>query len=433
MNEIDLLIKTLERKDMASIVKYFHIRVDGFQKSFHNAPSTKLKTAIYNELTNFSKKKKKPKVKLNDIHKYLSECAISNNPNLKNVNFEELGIIAEMGWKNESATILAILYTKFDDIYFENLNKIKDNIENKQFILNGIVDPLSLDDKLKILSEKLISKKDTYNRLKEYVESVKKEKGEELFGTLSENVNKNGIQSFIQILSNTDESNKVDVILAFLIEKERYRETDFQPFLHFVLSWFDKKTLDAELERNKILAEERDDLATSLNDAKYFNNELSQLQNNYDNLLKKHQSLIENYNDILKEKGMLENQISALHPFNDYFKELSTSKNILIMTNETSIFKNTPLSECTIGIDDLSKNIRKKNTAPYKSKTIFITRMSFPTSREWNKTRKFFEQNNLPFYELAGYGLEDYIPQIIESLFKGEYEFYGIDYSRPLK
>ncbi|MGE6202975.1 hypothetical protein [Guptibacillus hwajinpoensis] len=426
MDEIRMLVNALSKNEIAAVVWNFRIKVNGFHKNFERVPIEMLRSFLMKELKQGLKLKRKGRkyTTIPEVYEYISFSFLREYPSVEELSLEDLALKLETDLKFSKGAILSLIYTNFRDDYDEYKEIMASNVEENKPLLKGIVNKITIEEKLKTLQGELLSEDDLFNRLKEYISQVKEEAGKEFYEKVYHRVNISGEESFLNELSLTPKDLRHIPILAFLIEKNRYLEVDYNYFLQYVIRIFDDKERAVAFRTIKELEEEVDKKEKEFQKIKEEKERFEEIEKN-NNRLKKQYSELKEYNDKLVTRAARLYELQEINePFLRYFQSLLSKHRARIITSDTEIFHNTEIIDYVEGIQEFHCHRKKKNAQRYRDQTILISRASFVSTPEWIVTKRFFENNKIHYFELSGYDISDYIKQIVENLHKERMRVY---------
>ncbi|MFT4416035.1 hypothetical protein ACLM5H_19420 [Fredinandcohnia humi] len=432
MNDINLLLRALTKGEMVDIIQRFSIQVTGFAIHVEKAPIPLLLASLKKEIETGLRKRRNRGKKYTEFEEICKFLASRYLPVINEGNYDSLEEVAEL-FKFErlysKASMLAILYLHFQEIYMENLATLEDNIKNDVFILNGIIEEISLEDKLTRFNEKLLRSDSYEQELNNIKEIIREEIGEEEYEEIKEKVNKNGNESFFRMIHVTGKGKHYVPMIPFLLEEKRYTNNKYAPLLAKVLLEIIKQRKIIEKDTNKTLDDTRETLVkvTGI---------LKKEQENYSYLKKEHAVLKQRNNEmqinlselsqeLLKQKQHLEKsseQFDELKTVVAFIKHLLKEKQVILVSNETHLLENVLFGDFVIDVETLNYHIKKKDTRLFDDKVLCITRVSYPNTEKWRKHSNYLKQQMIQYCELSGYVIEEYIPQMLEFLYKRERE-----------
>ncbi|QOY36800.1 hypothetical protein AWH56_003860 [Anaerobacillus isosaccharinicus] len=427
MNDILLLLRTLTRGEIIAIIQQFGIPVTGFTARLDRAPIKLLISSLKSELENGLLKRKRKRGKKftepQEVYEYLAYRYLQND---NEIVLEEIVEKVQVEEYYSRAAVLAILYLHFKELLEEKRSKIEDNIEQDEFILKGIVEELSLEEKMGRYQDKLLESERNEQDLKALELMIIEELGEEEYLEIKEKVNQ-GDETLYRMLRETRNFGDYVLFVPFLLENRRYTQKDYASLLVAVLLEYSKRTqsskernqkaleyADRELERLKMVLKEKNDKHSKLlqeNDklqTEY--NELHHELQTYKRECENHQSFVEQATQQIVEINMLTN----------YIKQVLEKEQIIIVTNEIYFHNNLLFENRVIDLDTFNSEIKSKISRFLEGKVIFITRVSYQSTEKWIKHSSYLKAKGIPYCELSGYEIEEYLEQIFEFLYTRE-------------
>ncbi|CAM3125610.1 hypothetical protein FITA111629_05160 [Filibacter tadaridae] len=426
MDEIKVLVNALSKDELVAVVRRFRIEIHGFQRNFELAPIEMLRSFLIKELKQGLRPKRKGRknTTIPEVYELISSSFAQKHPDFEKLSLEEMGLMVEMGLEYSPGAILSLVYTKFPSKYEEYKVKLADNMKEGEPLLNGIFKELTVDEKMNILREEVLTKADLYSRLKEYISQIEEEKGEVFYGEVHRKVNHSDEKSFINELFVTPTNFRHIPMLAFLIEKNRYLEANYSFLLQHVIQSFDDQKLTEVYRTVDGLEEEVDKKENELCEIKGESKRLEDVEEHYGRLKERYTEVNQD-NEALRASLVRLSEIQKSNePFLRYFHNLLAKHRAIIVTSDTELFRNMEIMDYVEGVQEFHCHRKGKNTHRYQDKTVLISRTSFVSTSEWMVTKRFFESSNIYYFELSGYDISGYIEQIIENLHKERMRIY---------
>ncbi|UOK56119.1 hypothetical protein MGI18_13825 [Bacillus sp. OVS6] len=218
MFDQDWFLKILDQRELSHLCKKFNLIVPGFQRNLSNTPKKLLDTTIKMALTNGLKRKK---VK-NDNFLPIDIMLIEISKEVKNkcsyiseVTFEEFALRAETDPNISTYEIIVIMYVRYKDQYDENLEKMKENVKNKQFILHDLSESLNRSalEKINIILETSILKEFNYDVLKAFEDDILLSDSREWYAKMKNRITDE--EALFKCLATTKQDTQGWMLLAF--------------------------------------------------------------------------------------------------------------------------------------------------------------------------------------------------------------------------
>jgi hypothetical protein len=430
MIEYEWFLSVLDKEDLVKICNKYKIQPEGFAKRLENAPKIRLgnelKSCLYAAL---EKKKKRKTLKFETLLKWIVDEVIVNHQYIKNLSFDTFVLEMETNASIKNYQIIALLKALFSEEYMNFLDNMIENTKNKEYILSGLssISKRSISEKIRsiINNHRIID--ENKKILMEYEKDFLGEFSEEYFKT-KEMINGDE-ELLLNLLIKSNKSIQPYLMLAFLLTRENYKDTKYTELLNKVESVFERKRFENQLKRCGELNGQligltniENRLEKTKRNLTEMKNECSKLQETIELSSKEIQNLKAANHILRKENIVTEEKVRNNEPIINYFSQLIQSKDMLIITSDTEMFKGTPFESKVIDRVRFMDDKKKKNIDSYNGKTLFFTRSSFQT-REWGRLKTFLETSSFKYIEIGYFDLSSYIGDIMKHLYREENDY----------
>lgn len=413
LDDISLFLKAARKEEIGYLIKHFNIPVGGFQRNIDRAPEGKLISAIKQELRDSlnPKARGRKRTSLTEFYEKISSECIQKYSEIKEFSLNELGLQMDV-YPFSNLTSLSLLYMLFPSVYENNKHLLYNNVFEEKFLLEGIAERMPLEERIKQLEELISPWKSTKETMEEYWRNTAD-------STLSGHRKKAIVQGEQVLLESNllPEEKKHLPILAFLLEKERFKESKYVPFLLYVLMCIRYQENMEYVQRigtlkneNSNYFQEMENLKKDLKTNKLENMKIKEMNLKIKNELKK---LQEENNNLWKVNEKYE-------PLRNYFNELMSKYNIIVFSRNTIKWENSIFREHVLSVEVLEEASIKGFHLNLLNKIIFVERIAFNSTKEWLNVIQFLFNNDIENYEIVGYEIEDYIKQVFQHLEKKE-------------
>lgn len=433
MFDQDWFLTILDREELAHLCKKFKLKVPGFHRSLSNAPKKLLDNTLKIALTNGLKRRK---VKNNDDFLPFDDMLIeiSKEVNSKcsyisEVTFEEFALRAEMDQNISAYEIIAIMYVHYKDKYDENIEKIKENFKNKQFILNDLSESLNRSnlEKINKILETSILKESYYDVLKEFEDDILLGDSRVAYVRMKKIITDE--ETVFKYLVTTKQYTQGWILLAFLMNEDRYKNENYATIVQRVLYLIQKEELKETLENLNTIIEEVETLEKENEDIK---EKYQRIEERREELEKENNSNKQNLKnaeekvaELEKKKKRLDHVLKQNEPMQLFFFNLVTDNEFMIITKDVDRFLDTPFEHVSVSPSKFKKEIKQHTAKSFISQTLFITRGSFFSGRDWYQYRQFLEKHELKYVEIGEYDISRYIREITEHFNRKEIFVYA--------
>lgn len=404
-------MKALSTSEKHRLVKNFNIPVTGFHRNFERAPEGLLTSAIKKELIESlaPKKRKRKPTTLTEMYEYIKEGLIREHSYMDDISLEELGNLIDIR-SLSPPMVLALLYVLFPSVYEKKKMTLYTNLLEDNFLLEGIVKRMPLEKRKEQLEQTVDPWEAVIEKLEIFWSQVSK--ADMKFRKLRENAKIDNEHVLLEAGIQPEELKNVP-ILAFLLERERYKERKYESFLLHTLLYYDhekdrkqRTEIDTTNEENEKLLEKKH----------FLERELKKKQAHAEKLQESNQIMRENIERIQKEKNGLLDTIQKLAPLLIHFHSLMEKHQAVVIMRDSETWKDTPFEGYTLSIDTLERAKKVGTVEKLKNKTVFLTRTAYSTTPAWVSMITFLENHNIAYCELLGYDRDDYIKQVINYL-----------------
>jgi hypothetical protein len=430
MIEYEWFLSVLDKEDLLRICNKYKIQPEGFAKRLENAPKTRLgnelKSCLYAAL---ERKKKRKTLKFEILLKWIVDEVIASHPFIKNLSFDTFVIEMETDTSIKNYQIIALLKVLFNEEYNNFLDKMIENTNNKEYILSGLssISNRSTSEKIRSVIGNHMNSDDIKKRFTEYEKDFLGEFSNEYFKT-KEMINGDE-ELLLNFLIKANKSIQPYLMLAFLLTHDNYKNTNYTELLNKVESVFERKRFESQQKRCEELNGQLSGLTNIENRLKKTKQNLTDIKNECSNLQEtlelssKEIEKLKAANQVLrKEIKVREEKVRNNEPIINYFSQFIQSKDMLIITSDSEMFKGTPFESNVIDRVRFMDDKKKKNTDSYIGKTLFFTRSSFQT-REWGRLKTFLEASSLKYIEIGYFDLSSYIGDIMKHLYREENDY----------
>lgn len=418
MDEIKLLASVYTKDEIVSIVNEFGIKVNGFQINFERAPIETLRAYLIKELKlGLAPKRKGRKYStIPDVYNFISSSFIRENPIANELSMEELGVKAEMDLIYSRGVLLSLLYTNFPFEFDKYKEQLFNNVVQEEPVLKGIIKKTTVEEKMQFVKDRILSREMLYDLLREYISQVETKRGIDFYKEIHYKVNRNNQESFVEELFLTPQYLHHILMLAFIVEENRYLDEKYSYLLQYVIRSFNEQK---KLEMDKVISEIEEETRRMKNEYNLLNGENESLKTE----IEKHIDYQGKYEALNLENSYLNDNLTQLkiqkkttEPFLRHFKYLLEKHQVIIVTSDIELFYNTEFQDNIEDVTNFNRQRKEKSMQKYKGKILFISRTSFSSTTEWLVAKRSLEKNNLLYHEIIGYEMDDYIKQTIEIL-----------------
>ncbi|MFE4760387.1 coiled-coil domain-containing protein [Bacillus mycoides] len=456
MLDIDWIMSLTSDEYLKKIAKEKNFSFRGFIEGW-TAPPTHLRNQLKAAFKGKQVKSTKPvmhiKMLLNTILKSTVEefkITIDDTPTL-----EEFYINVEMNPNMKEIQVIAYYSLLFEKEFEENMDKVRQNIEQDKPVLSGIstvagIDPL---EKINAFIHNSLTAREVTSMLNTLEKTIQKntrkknyEKLQEELAQLDENEqsdeNDIPLNFLLDKLSTTEKVDRPVVILAFLKYKDNYSKAKYHFLTQYLYTYTVKlkeknaKTLKtkAENQLNELQVQHEEALEKieellAINEQK--EEQIKKVHQEQDTLQKKmeeklqEQSLQESILEEEKDENNkqlynLQNYQEAINPLLSVFTRILEENPLLLITEDTKQLAHTPFQDNCICIEELHTDLRNSDATAYEDYKLFIERAYFTNSIDWLNFKSLLEKHSLNYTELSGYDLSDWLLQLIVAINKEE-------------
>lgn len=430
MFEQEVFLSILDKSDMAYICKKFKLNVTGFQKDMTNAPIKLLGNALKTALNNGMKKKRRNQkgdhLSYEDMLNQIAEEVLDKNSYISELSFEEFIVRMEVCTDIKNYEIFALVQYQYPDAYQENFTKMVGNVKDDRYVFAGLSPELD-NTPLEKIYKLINNQSDIHSLLKNFekdiLESDYKEEYMRIYDLALDE------EKTFRLLASSSKNVYLYILVSFLLKEERYKDEKYSPFVEIIISKIHMKRLAEEVKELKKIEREQIEVKNKNNIIEQEQEKLTRVLENLNDEYRYQKEELENVRKYLKEvtdeNDRLKKILEKNEPLQMFFLRLISENDFTIVTKDVENFMNTPFEGITTSPSGFLKQLKKGDIKYFQKQTIFVTRVSFSTGREWYQFRQLLDEHQLRYEEIGQYDICSYIKEIIEHLNRKEIFVYA--------